>query len=267
MSHHYRYSDCGSRIGALVAVLLSLLLLLVDTGILAFAPPSSSSARAASVAAFVSLTSVIPPPLAPGSRSRLTVLATSPLPTDQQQQPEASLIAATSTTSTTDKDATAMSSISFSSTLLGLVDLAMFFVFAAMGRASHVDGSSLDVMATLYTAAPFVAAWFFTAPWTGVYQENPHGKLPVVVATTASYSDVAVAAALQALRGWVVAMPLGCVIRGVVKGYVPPLPFVLVTLVATFVLLSAARVMYAVTARYLQQSYTTSSPSINEPRD
>jgi Protein of unknown function (DUF3054) len=264
MSHHY--SDCGSRIGALVAVLLSLLLLIVDTGTLAFAPPSSSSARARAVAASVSLTSV-PPPLAPGSRSRLTVLATSPLPTDQQQQPEASLIAATSTTSTTDKDATAMSSISFSSTLLGLVDLAMFFVFAAMGRASHVDGSSLDVMATLYTAAPFVAAWFFTAPWTGVYQENPHGKLPVVVATTASYSDVAVAAALQALRGWVVAMPLGCVIRGVVKGYVPPLPFVLVTLVATFVLLSAARVMYAVTARYLQQSYTTSSPSINEPRD
>jgi Protein of unknown function (DUF3054) len=169
------------------------------------------------------------------------VLAASPLPTDQQQQPDA-LITAATTTATGDKEPAAISS-KFSSPLLGIVDIAMLFIFAATGRASHVDGSSLDIVATLYTAAPFIVAWFLTAPWTGVYQENPD-------TATASYQDVAMAAATQTLRGWVVAMPLGCVLRGVVKGYVPPLPFVIVTLVATLVLLSAARVVYAVVARW-----------------
>jgi Protein of unknown function (DUF3054) len=254
-------SGSDSRINALVAVQSLLLLLLLETGALAFVP--SPSGRA--VAASMSMASA--PPLVPYSfASRWVAMAASPLPTDQQQPEATSLITATSTTATTnDKEpAAAMSSIG-TTFILGVVDLVMLLVFAATGRASHVDGASLDIVATLYTAAPFVTAWFLAAPWTGVYQENPHKQLDA----TASYPDVAMAATTQTLRGWVVAMPLGCVIRGVVKGYVPPLPFVVVTLVATFVLLSAGRVVYAVTARYLEQSSTvsSSSSSIRQPRD
>jgi Protein of unknown function (DUF3054) len=259
------YSDRGSRIGALVATVLSLPMLL-DAGALAFSPSSSVSLPVrAAVAASVSLT-FAPPPLYPRAALPLSmrntrpiprlkvVLAASPLPTDQQQ-PDA-LITAATTTITDDKEPAAAISSKFSSPLLGIVDIVMLLVFAATGRASHVDGSSLDVVATLYTAAPFIVAWFLTAPWTKVYQENAPDNL-----LDASYQDVAVAAATQTLRGWAVAMPLGCVLRGIVKGYVPPLPFVMVTLVATLVLLTAARVVYAVTARYLEQSSTTSSSS------
>jgi Protein of unknown function (DUF3054) len=261
-------SKSGSRIVALTAV-LSLVLLLLDSGALAFVPlsPSPSSARAAVAASLPSAT-VQPSRSALRTRpwSRLTVVvATSPLSTDQKQQPDALITAATTTTTNDIMPAAVAISSKFSSPWLGIVDIVMLFIFAATGRASHVDGSSLDVVATLYTAAPFIVAWFLTAPWTKVYQENAPDKL---LDAPASYQDVVVVAATQTLRGWVVAMPLGCVLRGVVKGYVPPLPFVVVTLVATLVLLTAARVVYAVMARYLEQSSTTSSSSsINQPRD
>jgi Protein of unknown function (DUF3054) len=255
-------SGSGSRqINALVAVQSLLLLLLLDTGALAFVP--SPSGRA--VAASVSMASA--PPLVPCSfTARWVAMAASPLSTDQQQPEATSLITVTSTTATTNDKEPAAAMFSVGTTfILCVVDFVMLLVFAATGRASHVDGASLDIVATLYTAAPFVTAWFLAAPWTGVYQENPHKQLDA----TASYPDLAMAATTQTLRGWVVAIPLGCVIRGVVKGYVPPLPFVLVTLVATFVLLSAGRVVYAVTARYLEQSSTvsSSSSSIRQPRD
>jgi len=42
----------------------------------------------------------------------------------------------------------------------------------------------------------------------------------------------------------VIAVPLGCALRGIIKGYVPPVPFVIVTLIATLVILSIGRSAY-----------------------
>jgi hypothetical protein len=39
---------------------------------------------------------------------------------------------------------------------------------------------------------------------------------------------------------------LGVVLRGVIKGYAPPVPFIIVTLVSTFVILVLARVLFAI---------------------
>jgi len=47
---------------------------------------------------------------------------------------------------------------------------------------------------------------------------------------------------------------LGCALRGVIKGYVPPLPFVIVTLIATLVLLGGTRALYAVAQNKLSSS-------------
>ena len=43
-----------------------------------------------------------------------------------------------------------------------------------------------------------------------------------------------------------VAIPLGIVLRGVIKGYVPPVPFMVVTLISTLVILAGVRVVFSV---------------------
>lgn len=117
--------------------------------------------------------------------------------------------------------------------VLSTIDATALFVFAGIGKASHsaVDGS-LDVAAVLVTAFPFLVSWFLVAPLAGSY-------------TPEATKDVK-SAAVQAAKGWILAVPMGCILRGVIKGYVPPVPFVIVTLISTLVILSMGRVGYTV---------------------
>mmetsp|Transcript_1891 Transcript_1891/g.5002 ORF Transcript_1891/g.5002 Transcript_1891/m.5002 type:complete len:167 (-) Transcript_1891:514-1014(-) len=117
--------------------------------------------------------------------------------------------------------------------VLSAIDAASLLVFAGIGKASHsaVDGS-IDPLAVLATAFPFLLSWFLVAPLVGSYKPG-------------ATRDVS-SAAVQSARAWIIAVPLGCVLRGVIKGYVPPLPFVLVTMISTLVILSAGRVGYTV---------------------
>lgn len=117
--------------------------------------------------------------------------------------------------------------------VLSTIDTASFLIFAAIGSASHsaVDGS-IDIGAVLVTAFPFLVSWFVSAPFVGCY-------------TPEATKDVK-AAAIQAAKGWIIAVPMGCILRGVIKGYVPPVPFVIVTLISTLVILSMGRVGYTV---------------------
>lgn len=131
-----------------------------------------------------------------------------------------------------------LSSSPFNRPLLTALDVASLTAFAVVGKASHAPDGSVDAAAVALTAAPFVVAWLGTSPWTGVYQSlglNENDNL----------RQVAVAALVQTVQGWALAVPLGCVLRGVIKGYVPPVPFVMVTLVATLVILGGTRTLYA----------------------
>lgn len=119
--------------------------------------------------------------------------------------------------------------------LLAVVDAASLVGFAAVGKASHSGpNGSLDMAAVLQTALPFLAAWFVTSPLTGVYKE-----------TDDKNKNLALSTAQQVLVGWAVAIPLGCALRGVIKGYVPPTSFVIVTLIATLIILSVSRIVFA----------------------
>lgn len=115
--------------------------------------------------------------------------------------------------------------------ILSAIDAASIFIFAGIGKASHsaVDGS-LDVFAVLVTAFPFLVSWFLIAPLVGSY-------------TPEATRDVK-SAVIQTGKGWALAIPMGCLLRGVIKGYVPPIPFVIVTLISTLVILSAGRAGY-----------------------
>lgn len=111
---------------------------------------------------------------------------------------------------------------------LAIVDFLAILTFAFVGRSNH--GEELDLLAVFATALPFVAAWFALSPFTGAYSRQ----------ATSSKGGVPKGLAL----GWGVAMPLALGIRGLTKGAIPPTPFIIVSLAATFVLLSAYRFVY-----------------------
>lgn len=114
--------------------------------------------------------------------------------------------------------------------VLAAVDTLAILVFAAIGKASHAPDGSIDFLSVGMTAFPFLLSWFVTSPLLGCYKPD-------------ATSDIK-SAVVQTGKGWFVAVPLGCALRGIIKGYVPPAPFVIVTLIATLVILSIGRAAY-----------------------
>ncbi|KAJ9508160.1 hypothetical protein QJQ45_021575 [Haematococcus lacustris] len=112
-------------------------------------------------------------------------------------------------------------------------DAVALLLFAAAGRINH--GGVLD-WETGLTALPFLLGWFATAPFLGGFGPEAQGsKVP--------------AATLVAAKCWAVATPLGLALRGLSKGYVPPTPFIIVSFVATAVLLLGWRAAAAATTK------------------
>lgn len=70
--------------------------------------------------------------------------------------------------------------------------------------------------------------WFATAPFLGGFSADARKKGPATAAATAA-------------KCWAAGVPLGLVLRGLSKGYVPPVPFILVSLGVTGVLLTGWR--------------------------
>lgn len=98
---------------------------------------------------------------------------------------------------------------------LATLDVAAILGFAAVGKASHATDGSIDPSAVVLTGLPFITTWIATSPLTGIYED---------LKETGSKASVAKDAAFQTVKGWVLAVPLGCAFRGVIKGHVPPLP-------------------------------------------
>jgi hypothetical protein len=79
---------------------------------------------------------------------------------------------------------------------------------------------------------PRAPGWFAAAPLLGGYGKEARGG---------AVGPAAVAAA----KVWALGAPLGLVVRGVSKGYVPPTPFIVVSLAATAVLMVGWRAALA----------------------
>jgi hypothetical protein len=118
--------------------------------------------------------------------------------------------------------------------LLAAIDVAALTVFSAVGKASHSADGSLDISAVAAVAFPFVTSWLVTSPLTGVFTPDNRSE------------NLVKDAFLKTANGWIFAIPLGCVVRGVIKGYVPPVPFVIVTMIATLVILTVCRILFSV---------------------
>ena len=118
--------------------------------------------------------------------------------------------------------------------LLAAVDAAALVVFAAIGKSSHSPDGALDIGAVLVTALPFVAAWLSLSPLTGVYSPDDRDE------------NFLTEVASKVARGWAASVPVGIALRGAIKGYVPPLPFVVVTLISTLAILVASRLLFGI---------------------
>lgn len=127
----------------------------------------------------------------------------------------------------------------FDKPVLAFLDFISIFIFAAIGKASHSSDGSLDFSSVLSTAFPFLLAWYTTSPLTKVYSEK------------VEYGPVE--SGKLAATGWLFAIPLGICIRGILKGYVPPLPFVIITMITTLILISGPRIVYSLVTRKEQE--------------
>ena len=142
--------------------------------------------------------------------------------------------------------------------ILATVDTMSLLLFAAIGKSSHSSDSDVggidenNIVGILYTALPFVVAWLTTSPLTGIYSPDTNQQIRLVNNNdddnnnNNNNNSVLVTTATSIGKGWAVAIPLGIGLRGTMKGYVPPMPFVIVTLIATFVILVGMRILYTV---------------------
>ena len=111
---------------------------------------------------------------------------------------------------------------------LAVTDVLALLTFAAIGRNNHGEG--FDFLALIVTAAPFIASWLLLSPLLGSYSRgatSSKGGIPVGIAP-----------------GWLVSTALALTVRGVTKSAVPPTPFIVVSMVSTFGLLSMYRYLY-----------------------
>ncbi|CAM9764790.1 unnamed protein product [Chrysoparadoxa australica] len=95
-------------------------------------------------------------------------------------------------------------------------------------RSSH--GSGAIDFGVLQTALPFYLGWFGVSPLLGSYANE----------ATANQGEMI----KKLAPAWGVSIPAGIAIRGLYKGEVPPVPFMVVSMVATGVALAAWRGAY-----------------------
>eukprot|EP00638_Chattonella_subsalsa_P004005 CAMPEP_0117756808 /NCGR_PEP_ID=MMETSP0947-20121206/14326_1 /TAXON_ID=44440 /ORGANISM="Chattonella subsalsa, Strain CCMP2191" /LENGTH=241 /DNA_ID=CAMNT_0005576521 /DNA_START=132 /DNA_END=857 /DNA_ORIENTATION=- len=111
---------------------------------------------------------------------------------------------------------------------LAFMDAAALTVFAWIGRASH--GSTEFDWVVIKTALPFIVGWFGLSPLLGAYTRT------AIKSQGDSLKTI--------IPAWAFSIPAGIAIRGAIKGEVPPTPFIVVSMVATLVVMSSWRALY-----------------------
>jgi Protein of unknown function (DUF3054) len=116
--------------------------------------------------------------------------------------------------------------------LLAAGDAMAFMAFAAIGRASHSEAAGPDALAQIIeTAAPFTIGWFAVAPLAGAFRAEVARRPRRMLARTA--------------LAWLLAWPLGLLLRALIRQTSIPLSFAIVTLITNLLILAGWRVAFA----------------------
>ena len=115
-------------------------------------------------------------------------------------------------------------------TLLG-GDLLVLVAFAVLGRRSHGESAGLAAAGEVFgTALPFLVAWLLTAPLFGALGRPTGNPFAHGVGRTA--------------LTWLVALPIGLLLRALMIGRWSPLSFAITTLLVNLVMLGGWRLLF-----------------------
>jgi len=126
-----------------------------------------------------------------------------------------------------------MSRTELQNTLILLAgDLAIFSIFALVGRETHAGGDPNLIANALPTLVPFVLMWLIAAPPLGVFRPGVYRAIPLAI--------------IRTLAAWIVSGPVAILIRAqLLQRTAIPLPFVAVTMGLNGVLLIGWHVFVA----------------------
>lgn len=123
-------------------------------------------------------------------------------------------------------------------------DAIAFMAFAAIGRANHGEAAGLDaILQVAETAAPFAIGWFAVAPLAGAFRSGVVGRPRTMLGRTA--------------LAWLLAWPIGLVLRAVIRQTSIPLLFAVITLATVMLILLGWRGAFALLT---QQETVEASP-------
>jgi hypothetical protein len=118
------------------------------------------------------------------------------------------------------------------SALLAAGDALAFMIFAALGRASHSEAAGLAaILQVAETAAPFAIGWFVVAPFAGTYRADIASRPRQMLERSA--------------LAWLLAWPIGLLLRALIRQTTIPLSFALVTLITNMLILLGWRGLFA----------------------
>jgi hypothetical protein len=113
--------------------------------------------------------------------------------------------------------------------LLAIGDALVFIIFAVIGMRSHKV--ALTVPSVLQVAAPFAIGWFVVSPFVGAFRKR----------ITSQPRKMSLRTALA----WLLAWPIGLLLRGILDKEIPPVSFAIVTLIINTIFLQLWRVPFA----------------------
>ena len=115
---------------------------------------------------------------------------------------------------------------------LAVGDALAFMLFAAIGRASHGEASGLNaIIQVAETAAPFAVGWFAVAPFVGAYAPEVSSRPRSMLGCTA--------------LAWLIAWPIGLVLRALIRSSGIAPTFAAITLVTVLLILLGWRSAFA----------------------
>lgn len=111
-------------------------------------------------------------------------------------------------------------------------DLAVFVMFALVGRETHASSDPNLVVNALPTLLPFGLIWLLVSIPMGVYRPNVYRFVPLTI--------------IRTLAAWIVAGPIALYARALLLGRTAiPVPFILVTMGLNGVMLLAWHIFLA----------------------
>jgi hypothetical protein len=117
-------------------------------------------------------------------------------------------------------------------TILLSGDLAIFVMFALVGRETHASSDPNLIVNALPTLMPFVLIWILVSVPMGVYRPKVYRFVPLTI--------------IRTLAAWIVAGPIALYVRALLLARTAiPVPFVIVTMGLNGVLLLAWHIFFA----------------------